>query len=232
MVVGPENPGPKVLRMVTGLMVAVAGGAVLVGACASAPSPTPASSPTSVVPPLAAPAPTAAGAPAASASAPTAGWLTPPEVPPPIRVPPGQVLLAHDHAVGAQVYACTRLHDGTLAFMLEAPDAKLFDANQSAAGTHGAGPSWVAADGSSVHGKKLAQADAPRPDAIPWLLVEATANEGGGLFSRVRYVQRVDTVGGKPPVTGCDVASLGAKARADYTADYYFFGALEPKAQP
>jgi hypothetical protein len=141
-------------------------------------------------------------------------------------------LIAHDHAVGAQVYACTRLHDGTLAFMLEAPDAKLFDANQSAAGTHGAGPSWVAADGSSVHGKKLAQADAPRPDAIPWLLVEATANEGGGLFSRVRYVQRVDTVGGKAPVTGCDVASLGAKARADYTADYYFFGALDPKPQP
>jgi hypothetical protein len=213
--------------MVTGLMVA--GGAVLFGACASVPppAPTPAPAPASVVAPLAVPAPTGA-----AASGPTAGWLTPPEVPPPIRVPAGQVLIAHDHAVGAQVYACTRLHDGTLAFMLEAPDAKLFDANQSAAGTHGAGPSWVATDGSSVHGKKLAQADAPRPDAIPWLLVEATANDGGGLFSRVRYVQRVDTVGGKAPVAGCDVASLGAKARADYTADYYFFGALDPKAQP
>lgn len=154
----------------------------------------------------------------------TVGWMTAPEVPAPLRVPGQPVLVAHYRAVGAQVYACSHALDGSPAFSLEAPDAKLLDANQSASGTHSAGPSWRSADGSVVRGKKLAQADAPQSNAIPWLLIEANANEGAGIFSGVRYVQRVNTIGGKAPATGCDSANLGAKARADYTADYYFFG--------
>jgi hypothetical protein len=35
-------------------------------------------------------------------------------------------------------------------------------------------------------------------------------------------VQRVNTVGGIAPKTGCSQATAGAPARVNYTADYYF----------
>jgi len=42
---------------------------------------------------------------------------------------------------------------------------------------------------------------APKADNIPWLLVEAPSHEGKeGMFSKVSYILRVDTVGGVVPV--------------------------------
>jgi hypothetical protein len=35
-------------------------------------------------------------------------------------------------------------------------------------------------------------------------------------------VQRVATVGGLPPATGCDASTVGAVARVPYTATYCF----------
>ena len=75
-----------------------------------------------------------------------------------------------------------------------------------------------------MRGKKIAQADAPRDDAIPWLLLQATAHEGDGMFSKVKYVQRVNTIQGKAPPSGCDAERLNAEIRVDYSADYYFYG--------
>jgi hypothetical protein len=46
-----------------------------------------------------------------------------------------------------------------------------------------------------VRGKKIAQADAPQADAIPWLLLQATAHEGDGVFSKVEYIQRISIQG-------------------------------------
>ena len=74
-----------------------------------------------------------------------------------------------------------------------------------------------------VGAKKQADAPAPRADAIPWLLLAATTHTGQGKFSKVTFVQRVNTTGGKAPATGCDAAAVGKEARAAYTADYIFW---------
>ncbi len=146
------------------------------------------------------------------------------QVPAAIRVPSAGPLLAHFHATGAQVYTCGAAAGGAPAWALKAPAAKLFDTKGNQVGTHGEGPNWTSTDGSSVRGKKIAEADAPRADSIPWLLVQATAHEGEGLFSKVEYIQRVNTVQGRAPTSACDAAKVGAEVSADYSADYYFYG--------
>jgi hypothetical protein len=77
-----------------------------------------------------------------------------------------------------------------------------------------------------VRGKKIAQVDAPHDDAIPWLLVQATTHEGDGMFSKVDYIQRLNTIQGKAPPSGCDAARVGAEVPVDYSADYYFYGGV------
>jgi hypothetical protein len=67
------------------------------------------------------------------------------------------------------------------------------------------------------------RADAPVGDAIPWLLLAARSVGPEGAFSRVTSIQRVNTVGGVAPATGCSQAAAGTPARINYTADYYFF---------
>src|SRR5438094_4928613 len=67
------------------------------------------------------------------------------------------------------------------------------------------------------------RAEAPVPDAIPWLLLAAKSVGSEGSFSKVTSVQRVNTVGGGAPKAGCSQAVVGTPARIDYTADYYFF---------
>jgi hypothetical protein len=154
----------------------------------------------------------------AAAAAPAAA----PEVPAAIRVPAGAKLVETLHATGAQVYGCAAT-DGKFGWTLKRPDAKLTDAKGAAAGTHGAGPSWTAKDGSTVNGAKVAQADAPVADAVPWLLLKATSTAGKGQFSQVTFIQRLGTKGGKAPATGCDAAHGGTELRVDYSADYYFY---------
>ena len=151
-----------------------------------------------------------------------------------IRVPSGASLLVRFHAVGAQVYTCSASANAAPAWALKAPAAKLLDATDSQVGAHGEGPSWTSNDGSSVRGRKIAQADAPQADAIPWLLLQATTHGGNGAFSKVEYIQRVNTIQGKAPGSGCDAGNVGAEVSADYSADYYFYGGVKwvPIAQP
>jgi Protein of unknown function (DUF3455) len=66
-----------------------------------------------------------------------------------------------------------------------------------------------------------ARADAPGAGNIPWLLLGTKSVGAEGAFSKVTSIQRVATVGGVAPAGSC--AQAGAKARVDYTADYYFF---------
>ncbi|HEX4403827.1 MAG TPA: DUF3455 domain-containing protein [Polyangia bacterium] len=156
----------------------------------------------------------------AAASAP------PPPVPAAIRVPEGAKLAHRFHAKGAQVYACAAPAPGgtaTFAWTLKRPDATLFDAAGAKVGTHGAGPTWTAIDGSAVVGQKVAQVDAPVPAAVPWLLLRATSTTGHGLFSAVTFVQRIDTTNGNAPVKGCAAKTVGTETRVDYSADYLFF---------
>jgi hypothetical protein len=151
-------------------------------------------------------------------------WTSRPAVPAALAVPETAKLAAHLHAVGAQVYVCAAAPDTkSYAWTLKRPDATLYDQKGAPAGSHGAGPIWIAKDGSSVTGKKVAQVDALAGDAIPWLLLRAEKTSGAGLFSKITYVQRVATNQGKPPSTKCDAGAAGTETRAHYSADYYFY---------
>jgi hypothetical protein len=167
----------------------------------------------------------ARGAPAAPGDSPSL-----PTVPAALSAPAGAKVVARFHATGAQVYSCTNT-SGQYSWVLARPDATLLDAAGAVAGTHGAGPSWKSKDGSSVVGKKLAQAASPDAGAIPWLLLAATSTSGSGQFTGVTYVQRIATKGGVAPTSGCEATHVGAEVRANYSADYYFYagGVAPPK---
>jgi hypothetical protein len=155
-------------------------------------------------------------------------------VPAALEPPAGTALAQHLHAIGAQVYTCTASGGGdagatTYAWVLKAPDAKLYDASGTQVASHSAGPTWTSTvDGSAVVGAKIAQADSPLADAIPWLLLRAASTSGSGVFSDVTFVQRVNTVKGKAPATGCDATTAATDDRVDYEADYYFYTGATP----
>jgi hypothetical protein len=166
----------------------------------------------------AAPPPASAGAPMAAPAAPA--------VPAAIAAPAGAQVTARFHASGAQVYVCGAAPAGGsagYAWTLKRPDATLTGDDGRPAGTHGAGPTWTSTDGSAVVGKKLAQADAPEAGAVPWLLLGAVSTTGTGVFTDVTFIQRVATMGGKAPASGCAADRVDAEEHVPYTADYFFY---------
>jgi hypothetical protein len=145
------------------------------------------------------------------------------EIPPELIPPADQKLFLLVHAKGDQIYNC-KGDAGNFTWTLKAPEAQLFDNNDKPFGKHFAGPSWEANDGSRVTGKAIANAPAPAPDSIPWLLVNVVSHEGTGVLSPTTYIERLNTKGGKAPATGCDASHVGQETRAPYTADYLFYG--------
>ncbi|CAB3968277.1 MULTISPECIES: DUF3455 domain-containing protein [Burkholderia] len=125
-------------------------------------------------------------------------------------------------ATGVQIYACEFDHDHRLAWAFQRPEAMLFDASGTLVVRHGAGPSWEALDGSRITGKKLAEAPSARAGSIPQLLLAATPAATGttGTLAGVRFVQRLDTVGGTPPDAACSTEH--AVGRFPYFARYVF----------
>jgi hypothetical protein len=126
---------------------------------------------------------------------------------------------------GAQVYVCqlSATDPNKFEWNLKAPDAQLLNDKGEKIGSHYAGPTWESPDGSRVVGEVRERADSPDANAIPWLLLKAKSNDGKGIFSSVTSIQRVDTIGGKAPATGCGSASANAEVRVDYSATYYFY---------
>jgi hypothetical protein len=161
------------------------------------------------------------------ASCPAAAALAPPRLPAALAPPAGATLAMRLHAEGSQIYVCKASAPATggataFGWTLKAPDARLFDAACHQVGTHFGGPTWQwSADGSTVVGVKVA--DAAASGTIPWLLLAARANAGKGVFSPITAVQRVDTVGGLAPTTGCDAAAEGQEQPVGYSANYYFY---------
>ena len=130
-------------------------------------------------------------------------------------------------AKGVQIYECRARKDQVEGYewAFVAPEADLFDARGNRVGRHYAGPHWESTDGSKISGTVKERADAPLADAIPWLLLTAKSVGSEGSFSKITSIQRVNTVGGVAPKTGCSQAAAGTPARINYTADYYFFTA-------
>jgi hypothetical protein len=147
-----------------------------------------------------------------------------PEVPKNLQAPAGEEVILTAQATGVQIYVCQAGADQKFAWVLKAPEAELADATGKKIARHFAGPTWKHADGSEVTGKVIAKQDAPKPDAIPWLLLAAASHTGEGIFSRVTSIQRIHTQGGLPPKANtCDASANGKESRSAYSADYYFY---------
>jgi Protein of unknown function (DUF3455) len=133
-----------------------------------------------------------------------------------LQVDEGSEIAFHAFGKGVQIYSWT----GT-SWRFVNPSADLFaDAGGNAlVGTHFGGPTWLTVSGSRVVGT-VTNVCTPDPDAIAWLRLDAVAS-GSGVFNDVRFIQRVNTVGGKAPVAPGN--TVGEEARVPYTADYFFY---------
>jgi hypothetical protein len=156
---------------------------------------------------------------AACASAPL-----PPQVPAGLQPPAGQVLQLEALARGVQIYECQAKADGSgTAWVFKSPEATLADRAGKPLGKHYAGPTWEGLDGSSVVGEVKARDPGPDATAIPWLLLAAKSNSGGGDFGVTKSIQRVATAAGAAPAETCTADKLGQVARVPYMATYYFY---------
>jgi len=145
-------------------------------------------------------------------------------IPDVLKVPEGNVLLLRAYGRGVQKYACP-----VSATSKAVPHAILLagDRNEGdLVAIHFGGPTWEALDGSSVVGDapNAKHFTAPDPDGVDWLLLPAKSTAGNGLFSRVTYIQRLYTDGGKPPAEGCDQAGNQTEVLVEYSAQYFFYG--------
>jgi hypothetical protein len=167
--------------------------------------------------------------------------VVPPYVPGNIEVLGDNKAFLVGHAVGTQNYIC--LPSGSaFAWSLFTPEATLFDDRDKQLITHFFSPNpleggtvraawqdsrdtstfWGAVDETSSDSRFV------RPDAIPWLRIKFAGFKdgptGGDRLSGTTFVQRVHTVGGVAPSTGCSLATdLGKKAFIPYEADYFFY---------
>jgi hypothetical protein len=146
------------------------------------------------------------------------------DIPAPLRVPTDLEATLRARAAGVQIYQCRadKTDAARVEWQLKGPEADLVD-NGKKIGKHYAGPTWEATDGSKVIGEVVAQAKSPDPNAVAWLLLSAKSTSGNGVFSHVRFIQRLHTVGGSAPSVGCEQGSVGAEVRVSYTADYWFY---------
>jgi hypothetical protein len=138
-----------------------------------------------------------------------------------LYVPAGNVLLLRAYGTGVQRYTCPVFATSTAV-----PHANLLagDGNEGdLVAIHFAGPTWQALDGSSVVGDAANAKHFPAPNGngVDWLLLPAKSTAGTGLFSRVTYIQRLYTEGGKPPAS-CHLNQT--EVLVDYSAQYLFYG--------
>jgi hypothetical protein len=143
-------------------------------------------------------------------------------IPEQIRVPTGNKPVLSVHAKGDQIYQCSA-DNNKYFWKIQAPDARLYDAQGQIVGNHYVGPIWEYKEGSRIVGRIVNKVDIAPETSISWLLVEVIGHKGNGLFSKVKYINRVNTHGGLPPLSGCDANHLGSEKRVLYTADYIFY---------
>jgi hypothetical protein len=136
-----------------------------------------------------------------------------------LQVEEGHVVAFSVYAEGVQIYEW----NGT-SWVFVAPDAALYadDGGHGLVGTHYGGPTWESRSGSKVVGMVIGRCTVDA-DAIDWLFLERKSSTGPGIFKRVTYIHRINTVGGLAPVEPGEFP--GQEARVPYTADYIFYRA-------
>ncbi len=170
-----------------------------------------------------------APAPTASADQPIERDACPDGVPAALAPADDQDLSFVFNASGVQEYTCQATATG-FGWVFIAPDADLYltSNDSNIVGHHFAGPTWEYQDGSFVVARKVAGVTVD-PTAIPWLLLVATSHGGpDGRMTDITSIQRLETVGGIAPATGCDADHAGAAADVPYTASYFFYVTRDP----
>ena len=176
-----------------------------------------------------------------AAHAQPAARIQPPDVPQDIALSPDDYkpyLAAH--AIGTQGYVCVAVGT-TFSWTPFGPQATLFNEDGQQVLTHFLSPApydllptatWQHSRDSSVVWARMLKSSTDSnyvaPDAIPWLLLEAVVvgdgPTGGDKLLATRRIQRVNTVEGKAPVTGCSKPEdIGKRGLVPYEADYYFY---------
>jgi Protein of unknown function (DUF3455) len=169
--------------------------------------------------------------------------VTPPPVPASLEVPAPNEAFLLGRGVGTQNYICQPADSlGRIAWTLFTPQATLFGDQGEQLTTHFFSPNPVeggivratwqdSRDTSTVWARAIASvADPNASGAIAWVLLQAVGTKvgptGGNTLSGTTFIQRLNTVGGSAPATGCDVPTdIGHKAFVPYTADYFFYKA-------
>lgn len=167
--------------------------------------------------------------------------VIPPTVPADLEVPAHNEAFLLGRGVGTQNYECQPSDSiGHVAWTLFTPQATLFSDEKDQLITHFASPNPVegnvvrvtwqdSRDTSTVWARAIASvADPTGSGAIPWVLLQAVGTaagpNGGNTLSRTTFIQRVNTVGGSAPATGCRLPTdIGRKAFVAYKADYFFY---------
>jgi hypothetical protein len=161
------------------------------------------------------PAPPAAAADAARGGG---GGVTPnAQLPEAIRVDEKTFkVVATQRGTGKQVYNCV---NGS--YTLREPVAVLTAlGGGSPVGIHGQGPYWASLDGSRVNGSAPVSVPSPAgPSNVAWLKVTGSPLGPDGVFSKVAFIQRIDTRGGAAPTTCSGSGSLAV----DYSTNYVFW---------
>ena len=164
----------------------------------------------------------------AVASGAAAAQAAEPGIPTDIQVPAGHKVFLEAYAEGVQIYECVAIGDG-YGWGPATPRADLFGRNGKLLGTHYAGPTWEARDGSKVVARRDTGVTVD-PTAIPWLrlsTVSVSTGSDGDRLTKTRFIQRIETTGGLPPAAAdCTAASAGTKTEIGYTATYRFWKAV------
>ena len=178
--------------------------------------------------------------------------VTPPRVPDQIKIEAGNSAFFVGHAFGTQNYVCLPSGAG-VAYQLFTPEATLFNDDGRQLTTHffspnlnpnpGLDPKELRAiratwedsrDTSTVWAKVTGSATSDmnpefvKKGAVAWVRLEVVGHQdgptGGDRLSHTTFIQRLNTVGGVAPSTGCaSSADIGTEAFMPYTADYFFF---------
>jgi Protein of unknown function (DUF3455) len=170
--------------------------------------------------------------------------ITPPPVPENIQVEAGHKAYFVGHAFGTQNYICLPSSNSPTGFAwtLFGPQANLFNDAGRQVMTHFSSanaeevdnpvrPVWQhSKDTSAVWGRMVPNGSVAVPGAIPWLLIEVVRDEegpsGGSKMTVTTFIQRLNTVGGTAPATGCaGYGDIGQRKYVPYEADYFFYKA-------
>ena len=133
-----------------------------------------------------------------------------------LAAPAGSTLVFSALGVGVQIYRWS----GT-SWVFVSPLATLYaDAGRHGqVASHFVGLTWQSNSGGTVVGT-VAQRCTHDAASIQWLSLSAVAN-GPGIFAKVTFIQRLNTVGGNAPSTPGSV--VGEEVQVPYTADYLFY---------